>query len=90
MIPCFNGSHSYSIAWAKVNHHSILKSLNLKFPESWIFQNPKDLQTGIEKLKFPSLVKPNIGGLGKGIFKLKNEEDLEKYLIQMEEGNEIQ
>jgi glutathione synthase/RimK-type ligase-like ATP-grasp enzyme len=76
----FNGSHAYSIGNSKVNQLTVLHSLGLNAPRSLIVTNINQLLPSAKKLGFPLLIKPEEGGMGKGIIKFSSEEELQSYI----------
>lgn len=64
-----NGSKSFQLEISKALQASLLASLGIRFPKTRIVNSRDELIVAASDLKFPLLVKPNIGGRGAGIVK---------------------
>ena len=72
-----NGSKAYRYELSKALQLSLLKSLRLPFPKSRVIHDPKDAPAASEGLRFPIVVKPNVGGSGAGVVRFDSKEALE-------------
>lgn len=61
----------------------VKKNLDVKTIETFIFSHKEELKICIKnkKLKFPFIVKPNLGSKGENVFLIKDAEDLKKLRI---------
>src|SRR5690242_18791620 len=77
-IPTVNGSAVYAFELSKASQLDLLHSLNLPYPRSRAINNPQQAVRAVReaKLRYPVLVKANIGGSGAGIVKYESEEAL--------------
>jgi glutathione synthase/RimK-type ligase-like ATP-grasp enzyme len=77
-IPTVNGSAVYAFELSKASQLDLLESLGLPFPRSRAINNPERAVPAVREagLRYPVLVKANIGGSGAGIVKYENEDAL--------------
>ncbi|MFZ4985246.1 MAG: ATP-grasp domain-containing protein [Blastocatellia bacterium] len=66
-IPIVNGSEAYPVEISKALQLEILEELGLPYPAARIINHPEQAVAAAEGLRFPVVVKPNIGGSGAGI-----------------------
>jgi len=66
-IPIVNGSEAYRVEISKALQLAILEELGLPYPAARIINHPEQAVAAAEGLRFPVVVKPNIGGSGAGI-----------------------
>ncbi len=74
-----NGQKAFRYETSKALQLSLLESLGLPYPKSRVINHPEDAVAASAGLRFPIVVKPNIGGSGAGVAKFEN-------LKQLEEG----
>jgi glutathione synthase/RimK-type ligase-like ATP-grasp enzyme len=74
-IPTVNGSAVYSFELSKASQLDLLESLGLPYPRSRAINNPARAVDAVReaKLRYPVLVKANIGGSGAGIVRYDSE-----------------
>jgi biotin carboxylase len=77
-IPVVNGSECYGYELSKATQLDILDSLRLPYPRSRVINDPAQAVRAAEGLRYPVLVKANIGGSGAGIVKYETPEALER------------
>lgn len=77
-IPVVNGSECYGYELSKATQLDILDSLGLPYPRSRVINDPAQAVRAAEGLRYPVLVKANIGGSGAGIVKYETPEALER------------
>jgi glutathione synthase/RimK-type ligase-like ATP-grasp enzyme len=68
-IPVVNGSRAFTYEVSKALQVSLLERLGLPVPRTRVVSHPSLLPAAAEGLKFPLLVKPNVGGSGAGILR---------------------
>ena len=73
-----NGSECYSYELSKATQLDILESLGLPYPRSRVINDPAQAVRAAEGLRYPVLVKANIGGSGAGIVKYETAQALER------------
>src|SRR5215212_2811160 len=66
-VPVVNGSHVYGLELSKASQLDLLESLGLPYPASRAINDPAQAPEAARGLRFPVLVKANIGGSGAGI-----------------------
>jgi biotin carboxylase len=72
-----NGSHAFRVETSKALQLSLLHSLGLPHPRSAVINHPSQAVAAARGLRFPIVVKPNIGGSGVGIVRFDSMEQLE-------------
>lgn len=66
-VPVVNGSGVYGIELSKATQLDILESLGLPYPRSRVINSPHQALLAADALRYPVLVKANVGGSGAGI-----------------------
>ncbi|MEO6444692.1 MAG: hypothetical protein ABIZ91_13525 [Gemmatimonadaceae bacterium] len=66
-VPVVNGADAYALELSKAGQLDLLHQLGLPFPASRVINAPTAARTAAEGLRFPVLVKANVGGSGAGI-----------------------
>ena len=75
-VPVVNGLNAFSIETSKSRQLSLLEALELPYPESRVINHASKAVEAATGLRFPVVVKANIGGSGAGIVRFDNLEDL--------------
>ena len=75
-IPVVNGSAAYALELSKANQLDLLHSLGLPFPRSRVINAADRAVAAARGLRYPVLVKANIGGSGAGIVRYESEDAL--------------
>jgi hypothetical protein len=73
-----NGLEAFRVETSKALQLALLRSLGLKFPPARVINHPASAPAAAEGLRFPVVVKANIGGSGAGIVLFDAPEDLER------------
>jgi hypothetical protein len=68
-VPVVNGSRTYGYELSKASQLDALIELGLPFPRSRVINDPSQAPQAAADLRYPVLVKANIGGSGAGITK---------------------
>jgi hypothetical protein len=76
-VRVINGTKAFRYEISKAAQHSLLKSLGLSFLPSRVIHSVAQAVPAAEGLRYPIIVKPNIGGSGKGIARFDSKEDLQ-------------
>jgi hypothetical protein len=71
-----NGSKAFRYETSKALQLSLLHSLGIPFPKARVMHDPKHAVDASEGLRFPIVIKPNVGGSGAGIVRFDNRADL--------------
>ena len=66
-VPVVNGSESYALELSKATQLDLLTTLGLPSPKSRVINSPAQAVDAARDLRYPVLVKANIGGSGAGI-----------------------
>jgi hypothetical protein len=66
-VPVVNGSRTYGYELSKATQLDALAELGLPFPRSVVINDPSQAVAAATDLRYPVLVKANIGGSGAGI-----------------------
>jgi len=72
-----NGNHAYTVETSKALQLSLLESLKLGYPKARVINHPALAPAAAEGLRFPVVVKANIGGSGAGIVRYDTPEELQ-------------
>jgi hypothetical protein len=76
-VPVVNGSKTYGYELSKASQIDALVELGLPFPRSRVINDPSQAVEAAADLRYPVLVKANIGGSGAGITKYETAAVLE-------------
>lgn len=71
-----NGLDAFRVETSKALQLSLLKSLGVPFPAARVVNHPSEAPAAAAGLRFPVVVKANIGGSGAGIVRFDRPEDL--------------
>ena len=71
-VPVVNGSATYAYELSKATQLDALAELGLPFPRSRVINDPSQAVDAATDLRYPVLVKANIGGSGAGITKYES------------------
>jgi hypothetical protein len=75
-IPVVNGADAYSLELSKATQLDLLTSLRLPYPTARVINATAQALDAARGLRYPILVKPNIGGSGAGITRYDSRESL--------------
>ena len=73
-----NGQKAFRYETSKALQLSLLESLGLPYPKSRVINHPADAPAASDGLRFPIVVKPNIGGSGAGVTRFNSRAELEE------------
>src|SRR5690242_2049129 len=76
-VPVVNGSHVYGIEISKATQLDLLTELGLPYPRAVVINDASQAPAAARGLRFPVLVKANIGGSGAGIVRYDTPETLQ-------------
>lgn len=71
-----NGLSAFRFETSKALQLALLRSLGLPFPPARVINHPDEASAAADGLRFPIVVKANIGGSGAGIVRFERPEDL--------------
>jgi len=75
-VRVINGAKAFRYEISKAAQHSLLKSLNLRFLPSRVIHAAAQAVAAAEGLRYPIIVKANIGGSGQGITRFNSKQEL--------------
>ena len=75
-VPVVNGSHVYGLEISKATQLDLLTDLGLPFPRAVVINDASQAPAAASGLRFPVLVKANVGGSGAGIVRYDTPEVL--------------
>jgi hypothetical protein len=75
-VPVVNGSKVYAIEISKAAQLEVLEELGIAYPASRVVNHPSQVLAAAQTLRFPLLVKANIGGSGAGITRFEDADAL--------------
>jgi hypothetical protein len=73
-----NGTGAFRLETSKAQQLSLLKSLGLPYPAARVINHASEAPAAAAGLRFPVVVKANIGGSGAGIVRFDRPEDLQR------------
>tara|TARA_Y100001970_G_C14048878_1_gene757819 strand:- start:41 stop:994 length:954 start_codon:yes stop_codon:yes gene_type:complete len=79
-VEIINGYDAYTYEFSKSNQINLLRSLKIKHPKTIVVNHESEILETAEQLKFPIVLKPNIGGSGANIIKFESYVELKNYL----------
>ena len=71
-----NGVKAYRSELSKATQLAMLEGLGLGYPKARVIHRASQASAAAEGLRFPVVVKPNIGGSGSGVVKFNTKEHL--------------
>jgi glutathione synthase/RimK-type ligase-like ATP-grasp enzyme len=71
-----NGLAAYQVEISKARQLALFARLGLRFPAARAIDDPRQAAAAAEGLRFPVLVKPNVGGSGAGITSFETSAEL--------------
>ena len=77
-VRVINGTQAFSIETSKARQLTLLRSLGLPYPAARVINHGSQAPAAAAGLRFPVVVKANIGGSGAGIIRFDSPQDLER------------
>ncbi|MGN9422019.1 hypothetical protein ACTMR8_15200, partial [Enterococcus faecium] len=81
-MPTINGYKAFQYETSKANQLSLIQKLGFKYPKAKVVNHTSQLIRATNGLRFPVVVKANIGGSGAGIVKYNSEASLTEDILQ--------
>ncbi len=81
-VRVINGSKAFQYEISKALQLSLLRSLGLPFPKSRVIHNPATAAEAATGLRFPVVIKPNVGGSGAGVVRFNTLEELKAAIAE--------
>jgi len=76
-VRVLNGTTAFRYEVSKALQLSLLSSLGIPYPKSRVIHDPRHAVAAAEGLRYPVVVKPNVGGSGAGIIRFDTPEALQ-------------
>lgn len=76
-VPVINGSKAYAFEISKARQLRLLNELGVVHPKGRVINSASEAVSAAEGLRYPVLVKPNVGGSGAGIVSFESPESLD-------------
>jgi len=77
-IPVINPAAAWRVEKSKALQVLLFERFSLRYPRAVVVNQPTQILKAIDRLSFPVLVKPNVGGSGAGIVRFDSREALEQ------------
>jgi hypothetical protein len=77
-----NGSRAFTHEISKALQLTLLESLGLPYPKALVINHPSQALAAAEKIGYPLVFKPNIGGSGAGITRFDRPEQLKNAVVE--------
>jgi hypothetical protein len=75
-VPIVNGSRAFALETSKARQLLLLRQLGIRAPAARVIADPAQAVTAARELRFPVIVKPNIGGSGAHMRRFESPEEL--------------
>jgi glutathione synthase/RimK-type ligase-like ATP-grasp enzyme len=85
-IPVVNPVAAYRFEKSKALQLGLFERVGARYPRSIVVNHPSQALGVLDRLRFPIVVKPNVGGSGAGIVRVDSKEELEAALDRLELG----
>jgi hypothetical protein len=79
-IPVINPVAAYRLEKSKALQAGLLERLGVRYPRAIVVNHPAQVLKALDRVRFPLVVKPNVGGSGAGIVRFDSREELEARL----------
>lgn len=77
-VRVINNRAAFTVETSKAQQLSLLRSLDLRYPRARVINHPSQAVSAARDLRFPIVIKANIGGSGAGIVRFDSAESLER------------
>jgi glutathione synthase/RimK-type ligase-like ATP-grasp enzyme len=77
-----NGQRAFTHEISKALQLSVLSAIGLPGPKTRVIHRPEDAPAATEGLRFPIVIKPNVGGSGVGVKRFDSKRDLERAVAE--------
>ena len=81
-VRVINGTRAFRIETSKAQQLTLLRSLSLPYPAARVINHGSEAAAAANELRFPVVVKANIGGSGAGIVRFDTPEDLARASVE--------
>lgn len=81
-VRVINGTQAFRLETSKAQQLTLLRSLGLPYPAARVINHGSEAPSAADGLRFPVVVKANIGGSGAGIVRFDTPEDLARASVE--------
>jgi glutathione synthase/RimK-type ligase-like ATP-grasp enzyme len=85
-IPVVNPVAAYRCEKSKALQLGVFERVGARYPRSLVVNHPIQALAALDKLRLPVVIKPNVGGSGAGIVRVKSKAELEAALDRLDLG----
>ena len=85
-IPVVNGSRAFALETSKARQLTLLADLGIRAPASLVVTDVAQIPAAADALRYPLIVKPNVGGSGALMCRVDSEEELRASLAGIDLG----
>jgi hypothetical protein len=85
-VPVINPVAAYRFEKSKALQLGLFERLRVRYPHAMVVNHRDQVLKALDRVRFPVVVKPNIGGSGAGIVRFAAREDLEQRLDTLDFG----
>jgi glutathione synthase/RimK-type ligase-like ATP-grasp enzyme len=85
-IPVINPVAAYRFEKSKALQASLLERLGVNYPRVVVVNHPSQIRKALDRVRFPLVVKANVGGSGAGIVRFDSRDELEAGIEGLELG----
>ncbi|HKW91569.1 MAG TPA: hypothetical protein VJX92_06685 [Methylomirabilota bacterium] len=85
-IPVINPVTAYRFEKSKALQLGLFERLGVRYPRALVVNHPDQVLKALDRVRFPLVVKPNVGGSGAGIVRFTTREDLVQRLDTLDFG----
>jgi ribosomal protein S6-L-glutamate ligase RimK-like protein len=85
-VPVVNGSRAFALETSKARQLRLLRQLGIRAPEARVITDVAQAQGAARALRFPVIVKPNVGGSGAHMRRFDSPEDLAAHASEVDLG----
>lgn len=79
-VRVLNGLRAFRLELSKAAQISLMRSLHVPYPKTWVFNDLSALEARRRELIFPAILKPNQGGSGARMFRIQSLPELKELL----------
>ena len=85
-VPVINPLAAYRFEKSKALQLDLFERLGIRYPRAVVVNHPDQVLKALDRVAFPLLVKPNVGGSGAGVVRFDAREPLEAALGELDFG----
>lgn len=85
-IPVINPVAAYRFEKSKALQLGLFERLGVRYPRAVVVNHPDQVLKALDRVRFPLVIKPNVGGSGAGIARFATRDELEQRLDTLDFG----